>query len=161
MFFCFLLLVIPKQTRANALVFVLGFSAYQFIEIADSYLLYRLSFFTDYDTTFYYVLSATILYVILKKLNIKNKYISYVAKALVTLMIVNLVGWLMYDSYVSPIYYDVVSNILIFTMLAIMTWSLQSGRNFIKNKYSTLVHSFNSKRYPAQIKQREKEGIPR
>ena len=161
MFFCFSLLIIPKETRGNALVFVFGFAAYQFIELFDSLILYITSSVIDYETTYYHVLSTIILYVILKKLSIKNDYISYIANILVALMIVNAIGWVMYDSYIDKVYYNSAANMLIFSMLVIMTWSLPSGRNFIKYKYSALFHSFNSKRYSAQIKQRTKEGVQR
>jgi len=145
LFFCFVLLLIPKETRANALVFVLGFATYQFIELADSFLIYNLSLFTDYDTTFYYVLSASVLYVILIKLDIKNKYISHIATLIIALMITNLFGWLMYDIYIDPIYYNLLSNGLIVTILFLLTWSLPGGRYFIKNRYIAMVRSVDSK----------------
>ncbi len=161
MFFCFVLLLIPRETRANALVFVFGFAAYQFIGIADSFLLYILSFITSEDTTFYHVLSASIIYGILRKLNIKNNYISYVAIILVLLITVNAIGWIMYQSYVDPFYYNLTSNFLILNTLAIMTWSVPGGRDSIKSWHSIMVHRINSKSDPMQIKQRKKEGISR
>jgi len=159
MFFCFALLLLSKETRGNALVFVFGFSAYQFIGIADSFLLYILSFVTSEDTTFYHALSATIIYGILRKLNIKNNYISYVAIILVMLITVNAIGWIMYQSYVDPFYYNLASNFLILNALAIMTWSVPGGRNSIKSWHSLMVHRINTKSGSMQIKQREKEGL--
>jgi len=156
-----MLLVIPKETRGNALVFVVGFSCYQFIELADSFMIYIVSFLTDYETTFYHVLSATILCGILCKLNIKNKYISHISNMLVALMITNLFGWLMYDAYIDPIYYNLLSNGLIVTILIMLTWSLTSGRNTTKNRHIAMVHRFNTKSNSAQSQQREKEGIQR
>ena len=160
-FICFLFLLIPRETRANALVFVLAFSAYQFIDLADSLLIYISSHITTHDTTFYYALSATIIYVIIKKLSIKNSYMSLVAKLLVALIVVNFFGWLMYDAYMEPLYYDYLSNALLLTIISIFTWSVPSGRNFIKNRYTAMVYSFNSKSDSMQIKQRKEKGLER
>jgi len=159
MFFSFVLLLIPRETRANALVFVFGFTAYQFIGLADSLLIYINSHITSYDTSFYYALSTSIIYVIIKQLSIKNSYISLVAKLLVALMVVNLIGWLMYDSYMEPFYYNLVSNALLLLIICIFTWSLPSGRNFIKNRYSSMVYSFNTKGDTMQTKQRKEKGL--
>jgi len=161
LFFCFALLMIPKETRANALVFVFGFSAFQFRDLIDDLLIHLLFIPTDEDVTFIYALSATIIYGILNKLNIKNNYISYVASILELLVFVNLIGWLMYESNLEPFYYDLASNGLILIMLAIMTWSLPSGRNFIKNRYISMVYSFNSKSDSIQAEQRKEKGLQR
>jgi len=159
MFIWFILLVIPKETRTNALVFVVGFSAYQFIFLADSLLIYLITPIVEYDTTFHYALSATIIYGIINKLSIENNYISLMVKLLIAMMVVNLVGWLMYDSYISPVYYDIVSNTLLLLIICIFTWSLPGGRNFIKNRYSAMVYSFNTKGDPIQTEQRKEKGL--
>lgn len=158
-FFSFIILLIPKETRANALVFVFGFTAYQFIYLADSLLIYINSHLTDYDTSFYYALSTTIIYVIIKQLSIKNDYISLIAKILVALMVVNMGGWFMYDTYIDPVYYNVLSNTLLLLIICIFTWSLPGGRAFIKNRHTAMVHSLNTKSGSMQIKQRKEKGV--
>ena len=159
MFFCFILLLIPRETRANALVFVFAFTGYQFIDLADSLLIYINSHLTSYDTSFYYALSTSIIYVIIKQLRIKNIYMSLVAKILVALMVVNLGGWFMYDSYMDPALYNYTSNILLLLIIRIFTWSLPGGRNFIKNRYTAMVYSFDTKSNSMQTEQRKEKGL--
>ena len=141
------------------MVFVFCFSAYQFIFLADILLVYVNSHLTNHDTTFHYALSATIIYGIICKLSIKNNYISLIVKLLIAMIVVNFVGWLMYDMYASPIYYDITSNALLLLIICIFTWSLPGGRYFIKNRYSTVVHSIATKSDSMQIKQREEKGL--
>ena len=159
MFFCFVLLMIPKETRANALVFVIGFSWFQFIEITDSLLIYINSHLTSYDTSFHHALSVTIIYGIIKQLSIKNSYISLVAKILIALMVVNLIGWLMYDAYMEPVYYDLASNFLLLLIISLFAWSLPNVRDSIKNRCSIMVNSLDTKSDSMQAKQRKEKGI--